>query len=80
MEANLCDAKHFVHLHVLGDNIVNLDFVKKTTVKVNRNGSTFSMAPIAHSDAGTFHILAQLSILHLKDLKDIKRKSQDRDT
>ena len=36
----------------VGDNIVNVDFVKKTTVKVNQNGSTFAMAPIAHTDAG----------------------------
>lgn len=37
-----------------GDKIVNVDFVKKTTVTVNRNGSTFAMAPITHSDAGLY--------------------------
>ena len=42
-------AKYFF---LSGDNIVNVKFVKKTTVTVNRNGSTFSMAPITHSDAG----------------------------
>ena len=39
---------------ILGDNIVSVDFVKKTTVKVNRNGSAIALAPIAHSDAGLF--------------------------
>ena len=42
----MCNAKFS------GDKIVNVNFVKKTTVKVNNNGSTFAMAPIAHSDAG----------------------------
>ena len=31
-----------------------MDFVKKATVQVNKNGSTIAMAPIAHSDAGSF--------------------------
>ena len=51
METEVCNAKYFF---ISGDNIVNVDFVKKTTVTVNRNGSTFAMAPITHSDAGRY--------------------------
>ena len=51
METKVCNAKYFF---ISGDNIVNVDFVKKTTVTVNRNGSTFAMAPITHSDAGRY--------------------------
>ena len=39
-------------LELSGDNIVNVRFVKKTTVKVDENGSILTLAPVEHADAG----------------------------
>ena len=42
----------YKNLKLSGDNIVNVRFVKKTTVKVDENGSILTLAPVEHADAG----------------------------
>ena len=35
-----------------GVNIVNINFVRKTTVQVDGEGSVLTLAPVTHRDAG----------------------------
>ena len=38
-----------------GVNIVNINFVRKTTVQVDGEGSVLTLAPVTHRDAGEIY-------------------------
>ena len=37
-----------------GDNILNINFVRKTTVQLSDEGSVLTLSPVTHQDAGLY--------------------------
>ena len=37
-----------------GDNILNINFVRKTTVQLDDSGSVLTLSPVTHQDAGMY--------------------------